>query len=76
MPSYEQNPVNEDDAPDSLRATYAGAKRRIATLEEQLKNLQEAGTKRKSCVKLLTLTCIFILIQKSETLSPTSRKEG
>jgi len=35
---------------DSLRATYAGAKRRIAVLEQQLQALHEAGTKRKSQV--------------------------
>lgn len=33
---------------DSLRATYAGAKRRIAVLEQQLQVLHEAGTKRKA----------------------------
>lgn len=38
----------DDDA--SLLATYAGAKRRIAALEQQLKSLQETGTKPKSCV--------------------------
>lgn len=38
--------TEEDDA--SLRATYAGAKRRIAALKQQLKTLQEMGTKPKS----------------------------
>jgi hypothetical protein len=33
---------------DSLRVTYAGAKRRIAVLEQQLQVLHEAGTKRKA----------------------------
>jgi hypothetical protein len=37
-----------EDEEVTLRATYAGAKRRIATLELQLKTLQEAGTKKKS----------------------------
>lgn len=32
------------------QATYAGAKRRIAALELQLQNVQEAGSKRKSYV--------------------------
>lgn len=32
----------------SIKAVYAGAKRRIATLEQQIQNLQEAGTKKKS----------------------------
>jgi hypothetical protein len=35
------------DPEESLRATYAGAKRRIATLEKQLQELQEAGPKRR-----------------------------
>lgn len=47
--------VDGDDNADSLRATYAGAKRRIATLEQQLKTMQEAGTKRKSYVNLSPL---------------------
>lgn len=34
---------NLDDA-----ATYAGAKRTIAALQQQVLNLKEAGTKRKS----------------------------
>lgn len=42
--------VDGDDNSDSLRATYAGAKRRIANLEQQLKTIQEAGAKRKSYV--------------------------
>jgi predicted nucleic acid-binding Zn-ribbon protein len=33
---------------EDLRATYSGAKRRIAALEEQLEDLRNAGTKRKS----------------------------
>lgn len=48
MSSQEQSPPNEDETSNSLQATYAGAKRRIATLEQQLKTLQEAGTKPKS----------------------------
>jgi hypothetical protein len=32
---------------------YAGAKRRIAALEQQIQNLQEAGVKRKSYVRHL-----------------------
>lgn len=39
-----------DDDDDELRATYAGAKRRIAALELQLQTYAEAGTKRKSYV--------------------------
>lgn len=33
---------------DGLRATYSGAKRRIAALEQQLEDLRSAGAKRKS----------------------------
>lgn len=47
-----QPPANDDDQEQTedidLRATYAGAKRRIADLEAQLKAFQEAGTKRRS----------------------------
>jgi hypothetical protein len=43
------NPSHPDD--DNLRTTYAGAKRRIAALEEQLQNMKDAGSKCKSyCV--------------------------
>lgn len=48
----DQPSANDDPSADgeeiNLRATYAGAKRRIAALEEQLKALQEVGTKKKS----------------------------
>lgn len=37
-----------DSGTDGIRATYAGAKRRIASLEEELKTLRELGSKRKS----------------------------
>lgn len=55
MSTQDQPPANTDINEDDvlLRTTYAGAKRRIAALEQQLKTLQEAGTKRKSCVGLL-----------------------
>lgn len=39
------DPITRDDDA-SIKATYAGAKRRIAALEQQLKDLQEAGTKK------------------------------
>lgn len=39
--------VLPNDDTEELRATYAGAKRRIAALELQLQNYQEAGNKRK-----------------------------
>jgi hypothetical protein len=39
---------HSSETEESLRTTYAGAKRRIAVLEQQLQTLQEAGTKRKS----------------------------
>jgi hypothetical protein len=44
-------PGNSDETgtdATSLKATYAGAKRRIATLKLQLKTIQELGTKKKS----------------------------
>lgn len=47
------NRVPPTDSPDdiaqidSLQATYAGAKRRIAALEQQVSTLQEGGTCRK-----------------------------
>lgn len=43
---------NEDE---ELRATYAGARRRIAALEQQLQAYSEVGSKRKSYV----LTCFL-----------------
>jgi hypothetical protein len=39
----------ENALEDDLRAIYSGAKRRIAALEQELENLQNAGAKRKSC---------------------------
>jgi hypothetical protein len=44
---------NQEDGEDPIRATYAGAKCRIAALEEQLQNLWDAGAKRKSQVPAL-----------------------
>lgn len=39
---------NQREEPSTpLQATYAGAKRRIAALEEQIQTLKEAGSKRK-----------------------------
>lgn len=53
MSAQDESSANADiDEENRLRATYAGAKRRIATLEQQLKTLQEAGTKRKLCTGL------------------------
>lgn len=37
-----------DSADEILRATFAGAKRRIAALEQQLEDLRNAGSKHKS----------------------------
>lgn len=54
--------VNQNSTPDQannendMRATYVGAKRRIATLEEQLQNLRDAGSKRKSYVSVGQIT--------------------
>lgn len=43
-------PTDGEEDNDSLTAIHAGAKRRIASLEDQLASLQEAVTKRKSYV--------------------------
>jgi hypothetical protein len=37
---------------NNIRVMYAGAKRRIATLELQLEELRNTGAKQKSCVPL------------------------
>lgn len=39
--------MSEDDL-DNTAATYAGAKRTIAALQQEVQNLKEAGPKRKS----------------------------
>lgn len=39
--------MNGATEPDALQATYAGAKRRIATLELQIQTLQAAGAQQK-----------------------------
>lgn len=55
------NPVDQapviGDEDEELRATYAGARRRIAALEHQLQAYAELGNKRKSYV----LTCFYPL---------------
>lgn len=43
-------PIDGEEDDEPLTAIHAGAKRRIAMLEDQLANLQEAVTKRKSYV--------------------------
>lgn len=50
-----------DNAEDELRVTYAGAKRRIAALEQQLQTLLEAGTKRKSYALMLCIPTRFLI---------------
>jgi hypothetical protein len=45
-----QPPAPNLDEGEELRATYAGAKRRIAALELQLENFLQAGSKGKSYV--------------------------
>jgi hypothetical protein len=47
---------NQANGEDNMRATYAGAKRRIAALEEQLQNLRDAGSKRKLYVSVGQIT--------------------
>lgn len=46
QPSVNSNAL--DDEASTLRATYAGAKRRIAALEQQIQILQDGGPKKKS----------------------------
>lgn len=50
-----------DNTEDELRATYAGAKRRIAALEQQLQTLLEAGSKRKSYALMLCILTRFLI---------------
>jgi hypothetical protein len=48
MPAHSSpNDCGEESLP-SIQATYAGAKRRIATLEQQLMGLQEERGKQKT----------------------------
>jgi hypothetical protein len=52
FPSLSFPSIMTENSPDNvqsteLQATYAGAKRKIAALEQQLQNLKEAGAKRK-----------------------------
>lgn len=58
----------EDD--DSIKESYAGAKRRIASLEDQLSSLKEAVKKRKSYVTTF-IPCTRYLHHTIVTLSPT-----
>lgn len=46
MGSSDPDPDTNQD--DGIQSAYAGAKRRIATLEQEIKALQEAGSKKKS----------------------------
>jgi hypothetical protein len=50
LPSVTDNSAQDNLA--SIQATYAGAKRRIATLEQQLKISREERTKQKSYVNM------------------------
>lgn len=56
-------PLHTNEA-EALRATYAGAKRKIAMLEEQVQNLQEMGSKPKSYV-LFTRSCSVVSHQQA-----------
>lgn len=57
MVNLADQPSANGDKDEELRATYAGAKRRIAALEQQLQAYAEVGNKRKSYV----LTCFYPL---------------
>lgn len=51
-PANQTAPASGDEDDDSITAIHASAKRRIASLEDQLSNLKEAVTKRKWYVAL------------------------
>lgn len=57
---------NETDGTNT--ALYAGAKRRIASLEQQIQTLQQVGSKRKSYVICILLRLMFNYCQ-SDVLS-------
>lgn len=57
-----------DTEPKTLRATYAGAKRRIAALEQQIVKLQEAGSQRKESVPIS-----WMLLFQTATNDPPRR---
>lgn len=65
----------QPDGDEELRATYAGAKRRIAALELQLKNYLEAGDKRRSYV-LKYIVYFMIVYLATVTLQPVPLKAG
>lgn len=56
-----------DNIPDELRATYAGAKRRIAALEQQLQTLLDAGSKRKLYVVVFFSLSRYVLLPVTVT---------
>lgn len=72
MASHTDNmpPASREEDDDSITENYAGAKRRIASLEDQLSNLKEAVIKRKLYVTTLIL-CTRYLYHIIVTLSPT-----
>jgi hypothetical protein len=74
MASAAENRGGDNDLEDRdmIRATtYAGAKRRIAALEQQLQDLTEAGAKRKRYIILLSPVHIIIWrIQTSDLDAP------
>jgi hypothetical protein len=51
-----------DSADESLRATYSGAKRKIAALEQQLEDLRNAGSKHKSYVPFIIARWSYQLV--------------
>lgn len=67
--------TQQPDGDEELRATYAGAKRRIAALELQLQNYLEAGDKRRSYV-LKYLFYFMIVYFITVTLQPAPLKAG
>ena len=62
-PATLENHLPDDE--DPVRVAYAGAKRRIAALEDKLQALQEEGTRRKSQVLCTISTLMLMLMRKN-----------
>jgi hypothetical protein len=57
-PGYHKVAAGNDEE-SSSHALYAGAKRRIATLEQRLQDLRNASTKRKLYVQSSACNCLL-----------------
>jgi len=61
--------ANHQPGDEDIHATYAGAKRRIAVLEQQLESLQDTSAKRKSYDPIFRLSVNYQLIYPIGMLS-------